>query len=131
MKPKLWSIFLVSMVLATQTSAFALSCDGGIVSVGDLASKVVHKCGQPTYASQREQNYFGPIAGGFILNTVKVDDWVYNFGPNKFQWTDAQLTFINAQVAALPARLKRSIIDQSVKGKVFRMPIEDIDAVDP
>jgi SAM-dependent methyltransferase len=77
----------------------------------------------------RLEHLFGQIAkslrpGGFFF----LDEYV---GPNKFQWTDEQLTFINAQIVALPPRLKRSIVDQSLKGRVGRMPIEDIDAVDP
>jgi hypothetical protein len=86
MKLNLWCILLVSIVIATQATAFALDCDGGIVSVGDLVSDVLRKCGQPTSATQREQVIVNQIANDHVITPIITDDWIYNFGPARFQY---------------------------------------------
>jgi len=62
--------------------------------------------------------------GGLFL----LDEFI---GPDKFQWTDAQLAAINEQIAALPADLKTSVHDGSIKGSIWRMTVEQMDAIDP
>ena len=49
---------------------------------------VVRKCGQPTYTSQREQKVveWGDIPGERIITTVVIDDWIFNFGRDRFQY---------------------------------------------
>jgi len=65
-----------------------MMCSGGIVSVGDIVLDVVRKCGQPTYTSQREQKVveWGDIPGERIITTVVIDDWIFNFGRDRFQY---------------------------------------------
>jgi len=93
MRPAFCIILIATLVIAAQTSAFALTsdsmmCSGGIVSVGDIVLDVVRKCGQPTYTSQREQKVveWGDIPGERIITTVVIDDWIYNFGRDRFQY---------------------------------------------
>ena len=90
-----YSITLFTLLVITaHTSAIAqstsdsLRCGGGIVAVGDLAPELVRKCGQPFYATQREQKIVeeGTIPGDRIITTIIIDDWTYNFGPNRFQY---------------------------------------------
>jgi hypothetical protein len=85
-------ILFTSFVIAEQTSAFAQSdsfmCSGGIVSQRDIASDVVRKCGQPAYTTQREQAVVeeGDSPSQRIVRTIIIDDWIFNFGPNRFQY---------------------------------------------
>ena len=46
---------------ATETSS--MTCDEGVVNIGDADSDVLDKCGQP--------------------NTQSMNEWVYNFGPSQ------------------------------------------------
>ena len=93
MKPILCIILLMSLVIATQTSVFAatsssLNCSDGIVNIGDTASDLVRKCGQPTLTSQRAENTLNQtnIPGQYIIITTVFDEWTFNFGPNRFQY---------------------------------------------
>jgi Protein of unknown function (DUF2845) len=86
-------IFLTSFIVASQGSAFAvtsdsLMCSGGIISITDTASELVRKCGQPSYATQREQKISeeGDFPGERIITTIKIDDWTFNFGPDRLQY---------------------------------------------
>jgi hypothetical protein len=93
MKSAICFLLLMSLVIAAPTAAFAgtssgsLRCDGGVVSVGDIVSDLLRKCGQPAYASQREEKIVteSDFPGDRIIITVPIDDWFFNFGPNRFQ----------------------------------------------
>lgn len=101
----IFHLFLAAvLVTAFHSGAFAsdtgtMSCKGGIVSIGDTPGEVVSKCGQPASASQREKKI---VADGTktdtsrTVTTVAIDDWIYNFGPNQFQY---QLLFENGRVS--------------------------------
>ena len=93
MKSVFCIILCASLVIAAQPSAFAvesdsLICSEGIVSVGDIASDVVRKCGQPAYTSQRQEKIVegGDFSGVRIITTIVVDDWIFNFGRDRFQY---------------------------------------------
>lgn len=93
MKFNICIIPLTFVVMTAATSALALTsdslrCNGGLVSIGDAASVVVSKCGQPTYATQREEKVVDEIAitGDRVIATTLIDDWTYNFGPDRFQY---------------------------------------------
>lgn len=93
MKPIYCIILFMSLVIATQTSAFAvtsdsLRCSEGLVVVGDTASDLVRKCGQPTYTSQRAQNTLNQtnVPGQYIIITTVIDEWTFNFGRDRFQY---------------------------------------------
>ena len=84
---------------ATETGT--MICDRGIVSIGDTAGEVVYKCGQPATATSREEKR---VEGGTrttrdrIVTTVSINDWIFNFGPNQFQY---QLVLENGRVARI------------------------------
>ena len=93
MRPTICIILFAFFVIAAHTPAFAqasdsLICTGGIISVGDIASDLVKKCGQPIYTSQREQKIVeeDAINGARIITTFVIDDWTFNFGPDRFQY---------------------------------------------
>ncbi len=74
-------------VLATESGT--MSCQGGIVSIGDTAGEVVSKCGQPANTAQREQKKVtegSKSSRETVITTVTIDDWTFNFGPNQFQY---------------------------------------------
>ncbi len=82
------------LVALTHTAVFAsgtgsMFCKGGIISTGGTASELLAKCGQPAYSTQREEKRVtdGDTKGtDKTIVTVAVDDWLYNFGPNQFQY---------------------------------------------
>ncbi|AJE03913.1 DUF2845 domain-containing protein [Geobacter pickeringii] len=76
-------------------------CRGGIVSIGDAIPAVLHKCGPPVYATQREQSEVTGSSrhgGTKTITRITIDDWTYNFGPNEFMY---QLIFENGRVARI------------------------------
>lgn len=83
----------LAALLATP-AAFAagidtMSCTNGIVSTGDTVGVLFAKCGQPTYSAQREDKRVtgsGVKGGTKIISSVAVDDMLYNFGPDRFQY---------------------------------------------
>jgi hypothetical protein len=92
MKPAIYSIILMLIVAATQLPSYAvqtgtLYCDGRIVSIGDSAGEVLGKCGQPAYTVQHEEKIVDRIyPGRRVITTVMIDDWTFNFGPDRFQY---------------------------------------------
>lgn len=62
--------------------------------------------------------------GAFLF----LDEYV---GPNQLQWRDAQLEVINREIQAMPERLRRSVIDGSIKRPIWRDSIETINSSDP
>ncbi|MBU5638174.1 DUF2845 domain-containing protein [Geomonas sp. Red69] len=82
----------LSAVVMLSAPAFADSetvrCKGGIVSVGDSAGEVLAKCGQPATTSQSskkvvQKEQSGPTRS---ITNIIVDNWIFNFGPNEFQY---------------------------------------------
>ncbi|HOP40624.1 MAG TPA: DUF2845 domain-containing protein [Geobacteraceae bacterium] len=74
---------------AHATATDTMICRQGIVSVGTTAGEVIHKCGEPTFATQREQTSVDRSVTGHqdkVYTTSTIDDWTYNFGPNEFQY---------------------------------------------
>jgi SAM-dependent methyltransferase len=52
-------------------------------------------------------------------------------GPRKFQWTDLQLEIINKLLVALPGHLRIDRKSGTVKGKVARPTLEEMNNIDP
>jgi hypothetical protein len=93
MKPFFCIILFMSLVIAAQTSAFALTsdsmrCTEGLVAVGDTASDLVRKCGQPTHTSQHAETTLNKsgFPGQYIITTTVIDEWTFNFGRDRFQY---------------------------------------------
>jgi len=104
MKPTTYFIVMVFFFIGTLVPAYgiqsdSLLCDGRIVSVGNIAGDVIRKCGQPTYASQREDKIVEhDYWGDSVVITVLIDDWIFNFGPDRFQY---RLLLVNGRVVKI------------------------------
>jgi len=93
MKPTFCIILFISIVVASQSRVFALTydslmCSGGSISLRDIAADVVRKCGQPAYATQHEQKIVeeDDYPGSRRITTIIIDDWLFNFGPDRLQY---------------------------------------------
>jgi len=71
----------------------ALSCRNRLVRVGDASARVLELCGDPVEIVQREvarsrsvQRVLpdGSVVVDTITVTVVVEDWTYDFGPQRF-----------------------------------------------
>jgi hypothetical protein len=83
-----WAV--ASLLIALPCTAGSFRCGSGLVRDGDAASDVIAKCGEPTQVSSRlllrppmVWRYGRQIraAGGDI--EVRVETWLYNFGPDR------------------------------------------------
>jgi len=84
---------------ATETGS--MICKGGIVSIGDAAGEVMAKCGEPATKSNREDkrvSHSSKPGYGKVVTSVSIDDWLFNFGPNEFQY---QLILENGRVTRI------------------------------
>ena len=72
---------------AIASTVSALQCDGGIVDIGDTVLTLQRKCGAPAYTLRHEVAIEGLDRFGWVrvIGSVTVDDWLYNFGPMRFQ----------------------------------------------
>jgi hypothetical protein len=61
--------------------ADSIQCDGGIVSVGDSKIDLLGKCGPPALVDERPDKRWTSTGGRAL---VAVEQWTYNFGPNRF-----------------------------------------------
>ena len=66
----------------------SLSCDGGIISVGDSKIDLLGKCGAPALQEVLDHDravlqHYGPSGWGRRVS-VTVERWTYNLGPTRF-----------------------------------------------
>ena len=88
-----------SLVYGTETGT--MICKEGIISIGDSAGEVISKCGQPATSTQREDKRIvmrSKNRRDGIITATSIDDWLFNFGPNQFQY---QLLLENGRVARI------------------------------
>jgi hypothetical protein len=75
---------LLAFAAAGETQA--LRCGSKLISPGDPAAKLRQFCGEPesVYSRLEQRGLFvhGRYFPGFVQEIV-VEDWTYNFGPNK------------------------------------------------
>lgn len=83
-----WSAALLLVTLPCAAASFR--CGSALVRVGDAASEVLARCGDPSQVTSRSVlrpplvwRYGRQVraAGGDI--EVRVETWVYNFGPDR------------------------------------------------
>ncbi|MGZ4999395.1 MAG: DUF2845 domain-containing protein [Methylomonas sp.] len=89
------AMLLCALLLANE--AYALRCGSDLVLIRDYKWDVLHKCGEPDYVDRYTVMVLRPLPRPIdipsdvqILSTlvpteVQVEEWVYNFGPRKFQ----------------------------------------------
>jgi len=93
----LFGIALSSQVWADQRDS--LICRGGLVTIGDTIGEVISKCGEPSHSSSRNDKRIetdSRYSRDRTVTTIRIDDWIYNFGPSQFQY---QVIFENGRVA--------------------------------
>jgi Protein of unknown function (DUF2845) len=82
------SVAVAVLAGALAAPAHALRCDSRVIARGDYAAKVLHYCGEPEYVQSRVVRralfgHFGPALTSGLAGDVQVEEWTYNFGPNK------------------------------------------------
>ena len=91
----------IGILMLTAQSAVAddnrdsLRCGSSIISIGSTAGEVLYKCGEPSSGSQRESVTINGNRQYRTIITNDIEDWIYNFGPNQFQY---QITLKNGRV---------------------------------
>lgn len=60
-------------------------CGDRIVAPGETRTGVIEKCGEPARKElRREERIEAMTPEGLFLTTVTTEEWVYNFGPDRF-----------------------------------------------
>lgn len=75
---------LLAFAAAGETQA--LRCGSRLIAPGDPAAKLREYCGEPESVSTRLEQRGLFVHGRYfpgLLQEVVVEDWTYNFGPNK------------------------------------------------
>ncbi|MCA9609066.1 MAG: DUF2845 domain-containing protein [Myxococcales bacterium] len=97
-KPILFTA-LVALVSLAAAPSEAMTCRNRIVHEGDASARVLELCGDPAEIVQRtvsrsrtiqRQLPDGTVIADTITVTVAVEDWTYDFGPQRFM---QRLTF--------------------------------------
>lgn len=71
-------------------------CGDRVISVGDSKADILIKCGEPLYKESHQEELKERFEGsGSRTVTVTVEEWTYNFGPQRFTRI---ITFRNGQV---------------------------------
>lgn len=71
-------------------------CGDRIISTGDTKSEVLDKCGEPYYRTSHDEELREPLGEtGFRKIVITVEEWTYNFGPQRFMRI---ITFRNGRV---------------------------------
>jgi hypothetical protein len=75
------------LVCAVGMPAYAFRCGTRVITRGDHATKLLQYCGQPVsvdtrYAERSVTTRLGRVIPGY-REEVKIEEWVYNFGPNQ------------------------------------------------
>jgi hypothetical protein len=84
---RLWTsgALVFSVLFLVSAPARATRCGGGIVAVGDTEYEVLSKCGAPTFTDERQvERVKRTGAAGLVRWTVRIAEWTYDFGPNRF-----------------------------------------------
>lgn len=76
----------------------SLRCRNGIVSINDTIPDVLRKCGPPVFQDRREDARSSGPRNDRSYETITVDTWTYNFGPQEFMY---EVTFRNGRVARI------------------------------
>ncbi|MDX8128814.1 DUF2845 domain-containing protein [Methylomonas sp. OY6] len=78
-------------MLVVAGDALALRCGHKLVQVGDYKAEVLDKCGEPDAVEQRRairgsrlRHPYGALEVD-QFEEVLIEEWIYNFGPRKFQ----------------------------------------------
>jgi hypothetical protein len=107
---RLLSLSIVSTFLLAPANAQAMRCGTSLVTEGDTQEEVLRNCGEPVQTNSRyitrgasySNLHFGNSISGstrgqyFFAEEVLVEEWIFNFGPNKLM---RKVSFENGIVA--------------------------------
>jgi hypothetical protein len=89
---RILALALVGLASPAEASESSLRCEGGLVSPGDSKLDVLGKCGEPALRDSRTEerasaalDEHAQAVSGIRISAV-VDDWTYNFGPQRFMY---------------------------------------------
>ena len=75
--------FPILRELESTTSKFY--CGDRIVAPGDTKTGVIEKCGEPARKERRREERIEAVTSdGMFLTSLTTEEWVYNFGPDRF-----------------------------------------------
>lgn len=77
----------LALVLGAAGNLFAFRCGSELVERGDRKIEVLKKCGEPASVDEWEEiRRLSTIPGLTTsgLEKVRVEEWTYNFGPQRF-----------------------------------------------
>ena len=96
-------LLLICLLVGSASPVLALRCGSAVVSKGAPKFEVLHKCGEPAFVDERvvyeticvdpyKRSYVRPAyppckrlpGSRQITIPIVIDDWTYNFGPNRF-----------------------------------------------
>lgn len=101
------SAVLGIVCLAAGSKAHALSCQGRIIDPGDRAARVRAYCGDPATVTERVversrsvyvRGPHGSLVRDEVAVSVVVQEWVYDFGPQRFM---QELTFEDGELRTI------------------------------
>lgn len=96
-----WTVVSVAaLVMCSTASADTLRCGNKVISRGDHASRVLRYCGEPvavqSWVVQRGVVFGSVFRPGLgFVEDVLIEEWTYNFGPQKLM---RQIRFANGFV---------------------------------
>ena len=85
-----WLLAFLGILALSMSEAYALRCGNKLVSVGDTKIELLQKCGEPIQVTHRKERYPIRIYDYHLddyrlsYEIVYVEEWIYNFGPNRF-----------------------------------------------
>ena len=95
---KLIKLWLLCFLLTLSSNSFAIYCGQYVIDIGDRKDQVLEKCGDPE-STQTRTKLIGTtiqdpsrVLGFQSYEQIVIDEWIYNFGPNRFK---EQLRFEN------------------------------------
>ncbi|MFO7645376.1 MAG: DUF2845 domain-containing protein [Desulfosarcina sp.] len=93
---------LTIIFLGFSDPSYAIRCGTKLVSTGETRFEVRHKCGEPDFVESWEEEriqrdfrfspefdsdsrrYTGHRSPFLVKETVRIEEWTYNFGPTMF-----------------------------------------------
>jgi hypothetical protein len=89
-------LLLLLLALACSDTAFALRCEGRVVSPGDHAFQVRERCGQPFWTERYVEVLIAGERGPLERRVEReIEAWYYNFGPNQLM---RRLSFVDRRL---------------------------------
>lgn len=78
-------LLICTCLLIFAKNVRAERCANGLVAKGNTKYEVLIKCGEPAFKDERTEDRISRTGPGeTVRSTVRIEEWTYNFGSNKF-----------------------------------------------